>query len=160
MKTQEQIVNHIKEIEKEDFFVFEASVLYPFLDFEHAKPFLKPDALEENRDVETRTPAELIKKYMPFAWNKANNCRGLSASRSVEHMKSWLWLDSKEELLPKMDSEYEFYGKPCLVIICREYGIDWKKLDDGRWVNSEEEEAISSDEALRRHDLVDITSRR
>jgi len=70
---------------------------------------------------------------MPFAWEKANGCRGISASRSLRHMVAWLWLDGQDEFLEKWNDlrDYEYYGKPQLIAICELYGIDWKKFDDG-----------------------------
>lgn len=77
-----------------------------------------------------------IKSYMPFAWGKANDCRGLSAGRSLCHMSAWLWLlgvdDSDEQL-----DDYSHYGKPQLRAICEAFGVDWKALDDGHWRNDE-----------------------
>jgi hypothetical protein len=65
-------------------------------------------------------------------------------------MKAWLWLDGKDELAGRMDSVYEYYGKPCLVLVCREYGVDWRALDDGEWSNGECEQNLTADEALKR----------
>ena len=72
-------------------------------------------------------------EYMPFAWKKANDGRGLSAARSMSHFAAWTWLagDDLGDL-----TEYEFYGKDNLVRICEHYGWDPKKWDDGRRVNS------------------------
>lgn len=153
MKTQEEIAKRLEAIKEEDIFGFESDCLIPYLDFQHAKPYLKPEVTEGDWHIEPMTPAEEIKDYMPFAWDKANNCRGLSAGRSIEHMVAWLWLDGKDELISKMESEYEFYGKPCLVLICQEYGIDWRKLDDGSWRNDEYGEGITPDVALAKHGI-------
>jgi len=62
------------------------------------------------------------------------------------HLVAWLWLDGKdwaEEI-----EDYEYYGKPQLVRICEEYGIDWRALDDNQWRNDEGGKAISADKAL------------
>lgn len=47
MKTQKEIVDKINEIKDEDFFGFRVSDLLEYLDFEHAKEFLKPEATKE-----------------------------------------------------------------------------------------------------------------
>ncbi len=146
-RTQEQILNRIKEIEKNDFFGFQTSDLVQFLTFENAKPFLA-DFVAKGEWEQQTDPVKIIKDYMPFAWDKANNCRGLSAGRSVEHMKAWMWLDGKEELVKKMDDLYQYYGKPCLHAVCVEYGIDWESLDNNEWVNNEEDAPITAKEAL------------
>jgi hypothetical protein len=146
-RTQEEILKRIADIEKDDLFGFQTGDLIKFLTFENAKPHLVDGA---NKDdwVQVTDPVKCIKDYMEFAWDKANNCRGLSAGRSVEHMKAWLWLDGKDELVEKMDSLYRYYGKPCLHAVCVEYGIDWEKLDDNRWVNNEDEDGLTAKEAL------------
>jgi len=150
MKTQDEIVIRIRDRKEHDFFGFETSEYLDYLDFDHAKEFLKPEATKEKweKDIhgKARPPADMIKDYMPFAWDKANNCRGISAARSICHMIAWLWLDGKDwsEL-----EDYEYYGKPQLVRICKEYGIDWRALDDNRWRNDENGRSISADEALK-----------
>lgn len=75
-------------------------------------------------------------EYMPFAWEKANNCRGLSAGRSLAHYTAWLWLDGDNEIWPTLE-DYEYYGKDKLVEICNYLGIDSKQWDDGIRKNSE-----------------------
>ena len=154
MRTQEEIVKRIEASKKDDFLGFQRSCLISFLDFAHAKAYLKPEVTEDKWQIEGQTPTEIIKNYMPFAWDKANTCRGISASRSIDHMIAWLWLDNKNDLLPKMKSEYEFYGKPCLVLVCQEYGIDWRMLDDGLWRNDEEGEALPPNKALAIHGII------
>jgi len=109
--------------------------LIDFLDFEHAKPFLK-DGVTEKDWTPKQVIEEVIKKeilgYLDFAWDKANNCRGLSAGRSVEHIEAWLWLLGDEELEKRFDAvEYEHYGKEKLILISDALGFDWKKVDDG-----------------------------
>ena len=116
-RTQEQILVRIKEIESDDFFGFQTSDLIQFLTFENAKPWLKEGVAAEQWEQGV-DPVELIKDYLPFAWDKANNCRGLSAGRSLEHMKAWVWLDDKPDLLKQIEEDYEYYGKPHLVKIC------------------------------------------
>ncbi len=149
MRTQDEIVARIRDRKEHDFLGFEVSEYIDYLDYAHAKEFLKDDTTEERWEKVrkgTKTPAEAIKGYMPFAWDKANNCRGISAGRSIQHMVAWLWLDGKD--WPEIE-DYEYYGKPQLVRICKEYDIDWRALDDDRWANDEEGKGITADEALK-----------
>lgn len=153
MRTQQNILDRIAAIKAagNDFFGFQTADLVSYLDFEHAKPFLNAGTTAEEwgKSRETLTsPADSIKSYMAFAWDKANNCRGLSAGRSVEHMKAWLWLDGKDELVAKLDGAYEYYGKPCLYLVCKEYGIDWQALDNDHWTNEEDGDGLSAAEAI------------
>jgi len=137
MRTQEEIVKRFKTRKEHDMFGWEIHEYLDYLDYEHAKPFLKANTKEESWEIEKMTPAEKIKDYMKFAWGKANNCRGISAGRSLSHMVAWLWLDGQDEFLKEWNElrNYEYYGKPQLIAICEKYGIDWKQYDDGARTN-------------------------
>lgn len=141
MRAQEEIVKRINERQADDFFGFEVGEYYAFLTYENAKQFLKDSVTKEQFEETTykgQTPKEVMIDYMPFAWDKANNCRGLSAGRSIQHYVAWLWLDGNDELAESIE-DYEFYGKPQLVQICEYLGIDPAQWDDGIRVNSESE---------------------
>ncbi len=82
-----------------------------------------------------------MRDYMSFAWDKANNCRGLSAYRSMVHYKVWLWLLKDDSIDTE---EYEYYGKPQLAMICKKYGF--RNEDNGIWKNSELDDGIPAKE--------------
>lgn len=148
MRTTDEILKRIAELDATDIFGFTRSDLILSLPFEAAKPFLKADAAEEDWDYQSpdeENIVSVIKTYMPFAWEKANNCRGLSAARSLDHMKAWLWLLGEDEAAGSL-GDYTHYGKPELRAICEHYGVDWKELDDGEWKNSEYGDYVSADE--------------
>ncbi len=150
-RTQEEIVERIKARKEHDMFGFEVSEYVNYLDYAHAKEFLKDDTTKEKWTQvckDTKSPEDTIKDYMPFAWDKANNCRGISANRSIMHMIAWLWLDGEDWLDKDFAENYQYYGKPQLVRICDEYSIDWQALDDNKWRNDEDGKAISADKAL------------
>lgn len=88
VKTQEEIVKKIKYL-KEDLFGDKRQFLMEYLDFEHAQPWLKPEVTKDQwltpKPLERDSVLAEMLSYMGFAWNKANNCRGLSAMRSMEH---------------------------------------------------------------------------
>ena len=136
-RTQQQIIDRIEARKANDFIGFEISDYIDFLDFEHVKPYLKENVTADQWKQEGDPKAAMI-EYMPFAWEKANNCRGISACRSLSHYMAWLWLDGNEELANDI-ADYEYYGKPQLVKICEYLGIDSNRWDDGVRVNSEEE---------------------
>lgn len=152
MKTQEEILQQIQERKDQDFLGFEWEEYVRFLYFDHAKPFLKSEFTKKssskkewNRDVSVASHENLLdtmKSYMDFAWDKANNCRGISANRSILHYFAWLWLAEEDELLGKVkkefDENYHHYGKPILEIICDHFGWDWKQWDNGRRSDTEE----------------------
>lgn len=148
-RSQKEIMERFDAVEKTDFLGFQRSDLIDYMIYDNAKPYLNDTVLrEEWEGRKYLSPADRIKEYMPFAWEKANNCRGLSAVRSVEHMKTWLWLDGKDELAEKLEPVFEYYGKTCLVLICREYDIDWEALDNGEWVQEEYGPVMKAKDAL------------
>jgi len=136
MRTQEQIIERINARREGDMFGFEWPIYLEMLSFENAKQFLKPEAKAENWTVKTEDQirAEAI-DYMNFAWKKANDCRGISANRSVMHYQAWLWLLGEDWGDALMD-DYEYYGKPQLVRICAHFGLDSNKWDNGIRTNT------------------------
>jgi hypothetical protein len=139
MKTQQEILDKIESAKHRDFLGFETSDYIDFLDFKHAKQYLKKGIGKKKWAKFQKTTDEdatkCIKDYMPFAWEKANNCRGISACRSICHMTAWIWLLGKDDLLKELEkTKYEHYGKEKLIIICKHFKIDWKQYDNGiRW---------------------------
>lgn len=148
LPTQAEIVERFKARQDGDFFGDEVSVYLGFLEFEHAKAFLKPEVTAEEWD-KVRAPltrenvlAKML-DYMEFGWGKANDCRGLSANRTICHYIAWTWLagdrDFSQKIVDEYRDNYRFYGKDILVMICTQYGWDHSKWDDGRRRNSESE---------------------
>lgn len=130
-RTDDEIISRINVVADRDFFGFEVSDLVVRLEYEKAKQFITADVIQKDWEVVSREPADVISmmhNYMPFAWEKANDGRGLSAGRSLSHYSAWIWLagDDLGDLL-----EYEFYGKDKLVLICNHYGWDSSEWDDG-----------------------------
>lgn len=119
MKTQEEILLLLQQ-SKNDFFGFAAEVLVGSLAFEHAKPFLK-----EGTPPEEWSPAltdETVRKaalaYLAFAWGKAEDHRGLSASRSVKKMTAYCWLLGYD--VTRIDAAgYAMYGCPKLKVVAQ-----------------------------------------
>ena len=148
MRTDAEIVDRIRKIEKIDFFGFVRGDLIGFLPFESAKPFLKDEATSDGwepseRDYDSVKAA--MHDYMEFAWGKANGNRGLSAGRSLCHYQAWLWMLGEEEAAEALDN-YSHYGKPQLRAICEKFGWDWRKWDDGRWTNCETEDGVGPED--------------
>ena len=133
-KTDEQIVARVSERAPFDWMGIEQSDLIVRLPLELATPFMnsKPDTWEQlPRDRESLLKEML--DYMPFAWDKANCGRGLSAGRSMSHYSAWTWLAGDD--LGNLTT-YEFYGKDNLVRICQFYGWDHAQWDDGVRTNT------------------------
>ena len=139
MRTQKEISDRIKELQLTDFLGFQQRDLIMRLEFETAKPYLAEGCLESEwralpLDAES-IKAEML-DYMPFAWEKAKNFRGLSASRSLSHYEAWIWLLGDEDNFEDLQA-YNYYGKDQLVAICDFYGWDSSQWDDGVRLNHE-----------------------
>ena len=135
MRSDEEILARIESVKEDDWLGTQLSDLLIRLPFEKARPYLKPEATPEDWPVKPRDRDSVLAEmlsYMPFAWGKANNGRGLSAGRSMDHYSAWVWLagDDLGDL-----TQYEFYGKDNLVRICKHYGWDAGQWDDGVRVN-------------------------
>lgn len=152
MKTQEEIKKYIEEHSK-DPFDFSIEDLSCYLPWKDAKKYFVKDYVEavdngtKKYEIDTKTGKENIIEYMDFAWDKANNCRGLSAARTINHMANWLWLDGYDALAEEI-RDYSYYGKPQLVKICELFDIDWKQYDNDCWKNNESEEGKSAETVL------------
>ncbi len=76
----------------------------------------------------------MMREYLSFAFDKANNQRSISASRSVMPYIAWTWLCGDREFSAKVETatEEDFapYGKPVLRMIAEHYGWDWRSLDE------------------------------
>lgn len=140
VRTDEEILHRIHNDDLfDDFFGTIHSDLVHYLPFELAKAFLIDTVKEENWKPNGREADDIKKQildYMEFAWGKANNCRGLSAGRSINHMQAWLWMLGETNAATAI-GVYSHYGKPQLRAICEHFGWDWKQWDDGSWRNNE-----------------------
>jgi len=132
LRTPEEIKHRINKISEFDLFGISADLII-YLPYEDAKEFIKPEITKEEWEGKHRkayTKENIIKRikdYMPFALGKAENHRGISASRSIDHMVAWLFLLKDDELLNYAgnDDNYENYGCPILKKICDKYNIEY-----------------------------------
>ena len=134
MRTDEKILARIEEIEGRDFFGFEQGDLIMRLPFEKAKTFLDVRATKEEWKVLPRDGDSLRKvifAYMPFAWSKANDKRGLSAARSISHFCAWTWLAGDDIITPAFNGTEDGYGRTKLVAICKHYGWGYLEWSEG-----------------------------
>ncbi|WP_084539620.1 hypothetical protein [Azorhizobium doebereinerae] len=136
MRTDDEIIARVKAITPLDHFGFKASDLVATLPFETASQFLDRNANAWSWEQAPRDADAVLARivsYLPFAWRNANNRRGLSAMRSLDHMTAWLWLLGHDVDLGR----YTHYGKPQLRAISEAVGFDWAAHDDGNWTNNE-----------------------
>lgn len=139
MRTFEEIVNYYEEKKATDFFGTYAGDLLGYLPYKYVQKYLKPECTETEW-IPLEYTEETVKKemidYMEFAWEKANRCRGISASRSMEHYTAWIWLLGDDAVSRFGDLQsYNYYGKDNLIRICDFLGLDHKQWDDGERVN-------------------------
>lgn len=135
MRTTQEIVEFYRKQASGDFFGTFADDLLRHITFADAKEFLKPNADEAKWHYEPLADdatLNRIAEYMTFAWTKVRNHRGISAGRSLAHMRAWLWLLGDNELVTFCDDgdNYAQYGAPVLAAICRKYGFPIPKGSD------------------------------
>lgn len=131
MRTDEEILARIEAVKDNDWLGIERSDLLVRLPFATAKPFLADDADEATWEVQPRDRESVLAEmldYMPFAWGKANDQRGISAGRSMSHYSAWTWLIGED--FGNLGN-YQDYGKGNLTAICERFGWDAKQWDDG-----------------------------
>lgn len=134
LRTQQELAAKFDKLQNDaGIFDFRSEVLMNYLDFESAKPHLKEDYVKEveagtkqwNKITTIEKCAEDFLDYMKFAWGKAEDERGLSASRSIQKLSMWLWIMNRDDLrrIIEDDDLYNPYGAPALIEVCNEMGI-------------------------------------
>ncbi|WP_375560213.1 hypothetical protein ACE193_21275 [Bernardetia sp. OM2101] len=125
-RTQEEIRERFDKAK--DFLDVQKKDLLEFMEFETAKDLLNKEyvkQVEAGEEIwEVENAKEKIMDYLPFAYEKAENERGISAARSMLHFKTWIWIDNAEfydEILPML-KDYTNYGIPTLNRIAEKYG--------------------------------------
>ena len=126
MKTATEILAKIEASKDDDFFGACREELLASLSFADAKPLLKDGATEAEWETVSRlrTNDDVIaamRDYMEFALGKATGHRGLSAGRSIDHYRGWLWLLGRDAEIDW--DEYAQYGMPILKRICDLFGF-------------------------------------
>lgn len=140
LRTAEEIAERFLAVkDHEDFFGVYQGRLSDVISFEDAKRLLPNvfdydkegarEAWEKDQIEYTRENiiAE-INNYMPFAIMKAEDERGLSANRSLNHFEALIWL-IKENTgeLEDLFKDYREYGMPMLKLICKRFGFDFEE---------------------------------
>lgn len=135
LRTQEEILEKYKEYEDDGrMFDFRPEVLLEHLSYENSSQFLsdKYKAKISSGEIKYSFVNNVLEAtqdfldYMVFAWMKAQDERGLSASRSIQKLSAWLWLLNREDLESKINEDglYNPYGAPALVEVCKALEIN------------------------------------
>lgn len=119
MRTQEEIINKISEVKSDDWMGTITSDLVNCLEFSNAKDFLKDEITEKEwqengfmKNTDGNIKKEM-QEYLSFAFGKAEDERGISAGRSMDHYYAWIWLLDEETHFGDV-REYDSYGIPHL----------------------------------------------
>jgi len=144
IRTPEEVLQKILQYKDTIQGQFYMEVLFDYINYEDAKRegMLNPEAIEAFDSGEEKwivlsdinETAQDFLDYMLFAWDKAYDERGLSASRSTVKLSAWLWLMGREDLVAVMDDIelYPPYGIRNLIAVCKEMAIEvpeWLKTD-------------------------------
>lgn len=140
--TQDELIERVNSRKGDDMFGFEINHYAEYLNRESLVKLGSKINPEEPCEVKPWSRDAVIaemKDYLAFAFGKANDCRGLSANRSISHYLAWTWLSGDREfsaeILRHYTEDYQFYGKLILRKIAERYGWDWSELDDGELTN-------------------------
>ncbi|MBF0422702.1 MAG: hypothetical protein HQL73_06895 [Magnetococcales bacterium] len=132
MKTDEDILLRIMELEETDLFKWESNLLITFLPLRLAQPLLEERGLRYSdhwidQDRSYGALREKVSGFMETALEVAIGHRGTKAQRSIDYLHAWIWLMEDEEMLAFMDDGDHFpqYGVPILREICRRYDLPW-----------------------------------
>jgi hypothetical protein len=129
IRSVNEIAERVRTPVKDDVFQFERQTQIVYLPWKYASEFLKPTVTEIAwNDVYTpiteAAVLDVMYDYLKFAWDKALNHRGLSASRSIQKIRAWLWLlgDEALEAYARDDANYAQYGVPILWRVSWDHG--------------------------------------
>jgi len=116
---------------------FRGKIILSYCSFEFIKGIARSDISDADikknlNELSREYILKEMKEYFDFAWEKATNARGISASRSIEHYKIWIWLLGDDEFLDWIieneDDLYNPYGIRILEKIKERYAKEWEKL--------------------------------
>jgi hypothetical protein len=138
MRTHAEIAERVRELAADrysDFFGVHISRLIEALPFSYATEHLSDilrDGVEPWEVVPATREAQLAeaRAYMPFAWGKMVDERGISAGRSIDHFRGIAWLMGDDDMVAFLndDSNYPHYGRPMLERLCEAYDLPRKAV--------------------------------
>ena len=112
--------------------IFNKEVAVYFLPFEVLKSYYKEHSVntEENDEdwrqiTDIKEAAQDFLDYMVFAWKKAIDEKGVSASRSIDKLSAWMRILGRTDIAEILDNDDLFYpyGRPALKKACQILGI-------------------------------------
>jgi hypothetical protein len=126
MRSQDEIAARMTAKQKEPL-NFEPEVLFCYLCFDAARPFLKGGVTQEQFGAPKALTDVLLdaEEYMGrIGWTKCMDQRGISAWRTIQKMTAWMWLlgDAEAVAFINDDANYGMYGAPALRYLCERHG--------------------------------------
>lgn len=122
-RSSSDIRSFYESVAGDDVLGFARDVLVLHMDYDDARPWLKPDVEESDWHPLTRDPDAVLaelREYLDFAWTKAIDHRGISASRSIDKLRALAWLAGLDAAVAEMDAAgYGPYGAPKLAALSR-----------------------------------------
>jgi hypothetical protein len=128
VRTEQEIVARARQVRDDRFrdpLGAELGDLITQLEWDEAKEFLHPGAKKVDwHPLPLQEAKEGAIGYVQFAISKMDHHRGLSAGRSVDHMRAWIWLFTDDDWAQKMDeAPYQNYGAPKVKVFCEAMGL-------------------------------------
>jgi hypothetical protein len=130
-RTNDEILKKIKS--DDSFLPFGTELLIDYIDYTSAKEFLQEDFIKKvesgeekyKKITDIKEATQDFLDYMVFAWGKAMDERGISASRSIIKLNTWMWLLGRDDIVEILNDDdlYNPYGAPALIKACEILGI-------------------------------------
>lgn len=147
MQTQEEIKKRFEE--SGGFLRFSRDVLVDYLDYDTAKALgIVKDGVDRSQWDERATGGagygptfvgtissdddakQQLAAYLEFGQVKALDMRGISASRTIDKVREWLWLLGDHEGVAYCnDDNYPQYGAPIIAWVAERYGVELEESD-------------------------------
>lgn len=126
-RTPDEIVARVESIKGDDFFGKRAEVLLLTLPLENVRPFLRDDF---DGEWTAADPFAEASEYLEFAVGKMQGERGLSAQRSVDAYREWLWLLTDDATVAEYETLDCWYGDKNLRFAAQRLGLveKWNEL--------------------------------
>lgn len=125
-----EIKSYYEKRKNDDMFGFEMEILFDYMTSDDLTPYIEADRFDEFSKQHTQKAdimecAQDFLDYMVFAWMKACDERGISASRSVSKLGAYLFILGRSDLATLIhdDELYNPYGAPALIAVCEKLGI-------------------------------------
>ena len=157
-RTPDEIVERLRHLlekrQDRDPWGMQCSVLRDCLPYDKAMEWQRKDqeisAAEWEEQQRIKNPEALLQELIPDMWNDANSNSLLSVRKKMGAARGLLFVIGRQDLVEEFQDQgaedFDAYGKPYLVRLSNEFGVDWKpkydaegkldpeSIDNGEWV--------------------------